>query len=317
MKRPFYKTFKPLLNNAIKVVLFFALFFTISLFSSSEVKATEKCYYTKANADVKCKCRKDQCRLSSFGAMPLLGTGTSGNPIADSATDIVSSKVGAYVYDCFDSNTGAVVDIKSAPYSQYSVSNYVQNLQLKTDQSDGGSFAPLVMDEFSNNINKKFVVANPVEPQYSSVCKSADGVAYWYYQGYFKDVMKGGSGSVGAFCSKPILVDRDLFGKTVNGTETSFGCLPNSINGVTAFILRLGLGIATLVGVLIILINLIKMVTSSTNPEAVAEARKKMISGIFTLLGLYLGLTILSIAGLQILDLGSFGGGLIKIFTGG
>jgi Na+-transporting methylmalonyl-CoA/oxaloacetate decarboxylase gamma subunit len=188
------------------------------------------------------------------------------------------------------------------------------------------------MDIFSVDVSRQLIPAgsvcriNPNDPQ---------GVASWYYPGYF-DVMRGvtpgdpgsstGNFFFGGVCGSlypntgdVIFVQTDLFGRPVGGTRTFFGCLPNSINGVTAFVVRLATGLGIALTFLIILINLIQIMSKSTNPDAVAEHRKKMQSAIITLIGLILSITILSIFGIQIIGFGNegFGGTIFRFFVGG
>jgi hypothetical protein len=287
-----------LFSSLLTFLAFFAFFSSLSLLVPSTVQAIEgpkSCGAWEEEADVKCRCRKDQCRLSMFENWNFFD-----------ARFWDSSKPNATQYHCFDN--GDTIDSKTAPYSYYSYDNYAEKLKLKTQPTD--KFPPLAIDAYSMNISKQFV------PE-GSVCKVSDGIGYWYYPAYAEKVMGVSSNSVGAKCENPALVSNDLFGNPVSGVETFFGCVPASINGLVAFVLRLGLGFGTVVGVLIVLVNLIKIVSSSANPDAVTEARKKMLSGITSLVGLYLALTLLSIAGLQILDLGNMGGSLLRLFTGG
>ncbi len=234
-------------------------------------------------------------------------------------------------YECFDISDKPLTN-SDAGYTKFQSAYYLEKLgydkyytqrfcEASGLNCTGGSIPdsvkqslpPYATDEFSLNSIQKFV---PV----GSVCRGIKGkVAYWYYPGYFNAISQNyqGTASPGGTCENPILVSRDLFGKPVNGTETFFGCLPNSINGLVAFVLRIGVAIATLVTVLVILINLIGIIASSANPESVTEKRKKMVTALSALIGLYLSLTIISILGLQILDLGNLGGGVLRLFTGG
>jgi hypothetical protein len=147
--------------------------------------------------------------------------------------------------------------------------------------------------------------------------------SYWFFDGYFDQTSGTVINSTGTCVDSdgvketPILVSQDLFGREATGTNTAFGCLPNSVNGIVAFVVRLVVGLAGGVALLVIIINLITIIASSNDPEKIAEARKKLTSAVVTFIVLLLSLTILSLLGLKILDLGGSGGSLLKIFTGG
>lgn len=252
------------------------------------------CNYERHLADTNCTCAINQCRLSIFDeTLWLSWRNKPGQPTKT-------------YYSCF--GEGQVVDVSKPPFSQYSYQYYIDRLGL-TEES-AATLPGAAMDVFNNNMNSQMIPNG-------SVCKVVGNVAYWYYKPYFDNVMMGGKYIPGAKCDRPILVTRDLFGNNVEGVSTFFGCIPVSVNGLVAFVLRIGLGLGTFVTILIVLINLIKIISTSTNPEVVTASRKKMFSAVFSLLLLYLSLTFLSLAGLQILDLGSAGGSLLRLFTGG
>jgi hypothetical protein len=292
----------PIRRRVLNFFIFFAILFLGFQTTVTPAKAAVQptCTATNERADVDCRCPKNMCRLSTFSS--------------DTRWWIDPSRIsspGSFTWSCVAA--GQTLS-NSGEFAQYNSEAYLANLKLTP--AAGQSIPKFFTDDFNNDLVQKYI------PE-KSICKGdpndPNGVAYWYYPLFFENVMKGGSGSA-TTCENgatPILVTRDLFGKPVRGVNTFFGCLPGSVNGAVAFVLRLGLGVATVVTVLIVLVNLIKMIGSSVNPDAVAEARKKMVSGIFSLLALYLTLTILSVIGLQILDLGTMGGSLLRVFTGG
>lgn len=149
-------------------------------------------------------------------------------------------------------------------------------------------------------------------------------IAYWFNPNYFdplvQDVDPNASADVigenASFCSPPLLTDRDLFNNEVSGTETFFGCLPNSVNGAVAFTVRIIFSFIGLIVMVIIFANLYKIITQSNNPEAIAESRKKALQALMIAFVIFFALTILSVLGLTILDLGTLSGSF-AIFTGG
>jgi hypothetical protein len=181
----------------------------------------------------------------------------------------------------------------------------------KPTSANKAFYEKFYVDEFNRLPNNQSI---PI----GAICKvtagatANEGYSYWYYPEYFKLV----GGSAENTCS-PILVKRDLFGKEVSGTPTFFGCLPNSTNGATAFFVRLATGMAGFITLLVAIINLLKIIGSSNNPDAIAEARKKMTGAVMTFIFLLASITILSILGLKVLDIGGIGGGIFRLFTGG
>lgn len=149
-----------------------------------------------------------------------------------------------------------------------------------------------------------------------SFCKyePTSGQAYWFYPGFAQSVTGGSNQFVTSTCSNPLFTSRDLFGNRVEGTTTVFGCLPNSINGFVAFVVRLITGFAFFVSLLIIIINFMQMMSNSTNPNIVKKSQENMQNAIFILLGIILGTVILEIVGIQILGINT---GVLNLFTGG
>lgn len=174
---------------------------------------------------------------------------------------------------------------------------------------EGKIYQKFLVDEFNHLPNNQNI------PQ-GAVCTvlERDGQSFAYWKIPLDDYF---GRDVDENTCDPLFTSVDLFGNEVDGTPTAFGCLPNSFNGLTAFIVRLASGLGTSTTFLIVLINLVKITMNSNNPEVVAESRKKMTSATMTLIGLIASLSILNILGLQILGIGGLGGGLLRIFTGG
>ncbi|MFW5720038.1 MAG: hypothetical protein ACOCXT_03370 [Candidatus Dojkabacteria bacterium] len=278
----------------VLIVLFIFSFFVSTGNSAQaiqECQTEEQATSAVESSDAACNCAPTQCRLSAFPL--ILGKG-----------QYVCVSPGTSVQSAPDASTFKYTDV-------YWFRNYTEDeLRLNRDLRD--DFPAVYMDEFSAEVQRRYIPAG-------AVCQLAEdkSVAYWYNPNYF-DIVDGDSNSLpGGQCMTPVLVETDLFGNSVRGTDTFFGCLPNSVNGAVAFAVRLASGVAGGLTVLVIIINLIKMMASSTNPDAVAAARKKLTSAIITLFGLFLSLTLISILGLQIIPLGDYGGGILTIFTGG
>lgn len=299
-------------KNAIKVSAFLLAFFfsftLISFLTASPVQAaTCGALDTKNRVggggygdfsfspDVNCRCAINECRLSrGFDNLYTCVTGgTSAN----------------------ESNTVQ----EGSQYDIYS-DNILLNRFLSGAKTEGKPIN-YYLDSFNQDVQRQIIP----EGSYCRVSPSDEnGVAYWYYPGYF-DIIQGrkpqepGDVATGGRCTDVVFVNKDLFNNTVEGTQTFFGCLPNSINGLVAFVIRLVTGLAIVIALLIILINFIQIIANSTNPDAIAEHQKRMNSAIFTLVGILLSITILSILGIQILYLGTegVGGSIFRLFVGG
>ena len=270
--------------------------------------------------DVGCTCRVNQCRLST------------GVKKYDGSTTIDSFENNSFI--CVPSTPGNTanppvlrVDGSTGKYGDLDVNAFSDSTYWKTligPQGTQGTINTVYfLDLFSADSTKQTV---PVGATCRTNPSDKDGTAYWFYPGYFS-VMQGkipdGQSNFttcgGENGSNILFSSQDLFGNTVSGTPTIFGCLPNSLNGFVAFIVRLVSGLSIAISFLIILINLIKIISSSTNPDAVAESQKKMAAAFFTLVGILLTVTILSIFGLQIIGFGNagLGGSLFRFFVGG
>lgn len=136
-----------------------------------------------------------------------------------------------------------------------------------------------------------------------AVCKLAsDGkTAYWSYNPY-KIINPGANSQISRAmaCENPLLSSQDLFGNQVLGTSTFFGCLPNSINGLTAFIVRLITGLAVFFNLLIILLNVAAVLGNPTTPDVIGAAQKRIINSILVLMGILFAIFFLRLFGIII-----------------
>ncbi|BDQ05081.1 MAG: hypothetical protein KatS3mg084_0599 [Candidatus Dojkabacteria bacterium] len=286
---------------------------------------------TQSN-DVACRCKKNQCRLSSMNADVLYVNSSNlsaadfdPNLIADGTvsetTALVVSMPGYVCIDGvekLDANTFRLGEEgNNQVLSNFTISNVYETLEtgsasLRADLDPKNS---VYVDVFADDVNRSSIPKG-------SFCKldPQSGVAYWYYPGYFSVIGLNPSGNSeifgpGGLCENVLFSSRDLFGQQITGTQTFFGCLPNSPNGLVAFIVRLITGLAVIITFLIILINLLQIISNSTNPDIVARAQKKMTSAIITLVVILFTITILNIIGIQIIGLDA--GGIFGLFTGG
>lgn len=269
--------------------------------------------------DVGCVCQINQCRLST-GVHTWYG-GNNTEAFEDNS------------FICIPSNTSAETNPptlqakgSSGTYGDLDITEFTDKTYWKSiigeQNLSGTQSTTYFLDLFSSDSTKQVV---PIGATCRTNANDAGGTAYWFYPGYF-DIMQGKAPSGNTFTScgnasgtNILFSNVDLFGNQVSGTQTLFGCLPNSLNGFVAFIVRLVSGLSVAIAFLIILINLVRIISSSTNPDAVAESQKKMAAAFFTLVGILLTITILSIFGLQIIGFGSegVGGALFRFFVGG
>ncbi len=327
------------MGRAHKSLFFVISFVVVSVLfggvSSSRVYAQSSLTVNACNTtgtqskDVVCRCRKNQCRLSSMSAMraeSVTYDGSSADPNLGANGSISGTTVTTYGpgYVCIDgvekldANTLRLGQSGNEyVLAQFTLSNVYRELgagaaSLRSDVDPKNS---VYVDMFADDINR-------VSIPKGSFCKldPQSGVAYWYYPGYFSVIGLNPSGNSeiygpGGLCENVLFSSKDLFGQQITGTQTFFGCLPNSPNGLVAFIVRLITGLAVFITFLIILINLLQIISNSTNPEIVVNSQKKMTSAIITLIGILFTLTILNIIGIQVIGLDA--AGIFSIFTGG
>lgn len=299
-------------NNLIKILTFLFVFTSVFLGYVTLAKPAQAetwsilCGDLPINnndeLDAFCTCPKMTCRLSRLG----FSNDFNGNDKKGQGTNRVLMKPGYYL--CV--SPGSVLDDSLNGASKY---KGCQDLDGKGCNEIYNQF---YVDEYSRLPNNQNIPKG-------AVCKIANGlapndprdVAYWYNPNYF-DTVDNQNTSAGLVQCTPLFVQKDIFGKPVTGVKTFFGCLPGSINGAIAFAVRLILGLTGFVTFIIILVNLLKIVANSTNPDVVADGRKKLTSAVVTFIVLLLSLTILNVVGLQLLDLGSFGGGVLNLVLG-
>jgi hypothetical protein len=270
-----------------------------------------------SSSDVRCRCAVNQCRLSTGGY--LIGS----TLISDKFACIQGYAVPEY-------RVGQNADLNdyldSKIYFNYGLlpTSVLLPTAVGLNQVEGKGH--LYTDLFAQESSQ---IAVP----YGAVCKTSisdpDGTAYWAYPAQFdilsgKDPDKNGSTFFGASgqClpgTKILFSNVDLFGNPVQGTQTFFGCLPNSFNGLTAFVARLVLGLSIIITVVIIAINFAVIVANNTSPDLINEKRKKMFSAFAVLIGILFSITILNIIGIQIIGLGAegIGGSIFSLFVGG
>lgn len=281
--------------------------------------------------DAYCRCPRTYCRLSvlgeaEYGGQDGQGQGTGRVLISHENYLCVAGTRNV------NANTRRVEDIPgSARYNGAAALDQVGFGSRATQEEERaineglgqavrGLAANFYVDEFNkmpNNQNIPKGAVCKITGENNTRTKRNTEQAYWYYPDYFNPARNSGAAVQMTECT-PILVSEDLFGdRNVVGVKTFFGCLPASQNGIIAFMVRLIVGVSGLITFIIILLNLLKIMANATNPDAIAESRKKLISATVTFIVLILSLSILNIVGLQILDLESYGGGVLRLFTGG
>lgn len=186
--------------------------------------------------------------------------------------------------------------------------NYINDKPVLSDDT--------ILQSFYTDAMSRLPTAQNVPIGAKCVVKKRNGLSYSFWQ--LPQELYFPNGGVDTICQgKVLFTSKDLFGDDVGGTPTAFGCLPNSFNGAITFVLRIAIAISAGVTLLIISINVIKIMSNSSNADAIAEGKKKIVGVLLTFVGLIGALTILNILGLQILGIGDIGGGLLRVFTGG
>lgn len=285
------------------------------------------------NVALGCRCKVSQCKLSFYTsktADPTVNIGTTPDITRDNAAFT------GYVFTCVEGashDNDMYLGLYDTTISQACQGPYGGNpsclepggvyqafereIQLTTrdqvylgiaeglykgyrDGSDGGAMTVFVNTASTNPLDYYLTPG--------SICVLSDeGYAYWYNPLYFRMVdseftdAKGRCGQSG-----PILTSTDLFGNKVTGTSTFFGCLPNSPNGLAAFIVRLVTGLAIFVTSVIIAVNIFIAMTRANIPDQVKAARKRIITAFITLFGMIFGIVILDISGVTILGIDTF-----------
>lgn len=280
------------------------------------------CGGTIGERDVKCRCPINSCRLSNDSEYSCILGSVNMNYYLGKDTDLLNyTDIDAY------KKLFGVEPLKDDRVRQ------AESIDEQMELYNQYASKTLYIDIFNANGTQAMIPAG-------SYCKlhpsDPNGVAYWYYPGYFytlqgRDYLSelqssGGIGNVavGAACGgvpgeRILFTDTDLFGNKVTGTKTFFGCLPNSPNGITAFLVRLITGLAIFVTLIIAGINLILIIGNPTNPDLIQKSQKRMFAAITTLIGILFTITILNIVGIQIIGFGSdgIGGSIFRFFVGG
>ena len=117
------------------------------------------------------------------------------------------------------------------------------------------------------------------------------------------------------FSSTTPLISSDLFGNTTMGVQTALGCLPGSINGVFAVILRISIGISSVVLFLLIIMNAITIMGSKNDPNKIKVASGNISKGVLSIFIIIFSVFILNFIGVKIIPLGSLGGSNIEQLT--
>ena len=92
-----------------------------------------------------------------------------------------------------------------------------------------------------------------------------------------------------------------------NGIWTAVGCIEKSTEGIVTKIMRVGLGIAGGIALLMILVASFKFSTSQGEPKSISEAKEIMQAAVIGLLFIIFSVTILQFIGVTILRIPGFG----------
>ena len=96
--------------------------------------------------------------------------------------------------------------------------------------------------------------------------------------------------------------------------ETGIGCVPTSASGLANFLVRLIVGIAGGVALLLLIIGGAQFIASSGDPDSLDEAKEKITAAVSGILLIIFSLLVLKVIGVDILGLPGFdslpGGGL-------
>lgn len=268
-------------------------------------QGVRKCsFFRQPEGDFKCRCQLNECRLSRDNKYFCVKSA----PSIDSPD--------AQVLPIYEHKDKIKVPGKGDPV-------FLEASKLFLLSNDESFYAAMGINYGDlNNLKKMtyidFLVFDGTRGSIpmGSFCKyePTSGQAYWFYPG-FAESITGGSGTLlTSKCSDPLFTSVDLFGKKIDGTVTFFGCLPNSINGVVAFVVRLFTGISLFVTLLIIVINFVQMMANPNNSNIIQKSQTNIKNAITVLLGIITGTLILELVGIQILGISS---GILSLFTGG
>ena len=293
------------------------------------------CRVSREYAHSVCKCEINQCRLSTYGASLddqlgrfLISAGAASalflGPVGALAglgllaiyvgSELSGSLASSYICVSNDQdNNGVNVDINELKkYGFVLAKVHVVPPSVRTDHPD--QFWEDWEDALKNTewfaeskITVEYLKDDFANPGFGNliptdaVCKLAsDGkTAYWSYNPYkIINPQANSQISRAMMCENPLLSSQDLFGNQVFGTSTFFGCLPNSINGLTAFIVRLVTGLAVFLNLLIILLNVASILGNPTTPDVIGASQKRIINSILVLMGIIFAIFFLRLFGI-------------------
>lgn len=256
------------------------------------------------NYDFICRCPKDHCRLSVIRDWGDRLRGQGWDSLFTCIKGATNPQEAFFLPEKFSDNDPEVNFLK-----HFKVTNLYDEVNFDASLLDQvGSIT--YMDQFSFDPVRSSV---PI----GSYCRldPKTGTAYWYYSGFAKDVTRNPDRFLASsLCNDPLFASKDLFGNTVTGTQTFFGCLPNSTNGLVAFLVRLLTGLSVFITLLIIFVNLIIAMSNVTDSSEIQQSQERIRTAVMVLIGIFFAMFLLEVIGIQILGLG---GGLLNLFLGG
>lgn len=98
--------------------------------------------------------------------------------------------------------------------------------------------------------------------------------------------------------------------------ETGIGCIPTDAPGLAAFLVKLIVGIAGGVALLLLIIGGAQFIASGGDPDSLDEAKEKITAAVSGILLIIFSLLVLKVIGVDILGLPGFedlGGGGLKL----
>jgi len=96
--------------------------------------------------------------------------------------------------------------------------------------------------------------------------------------------------------------------------DTGIGCVPYNAPDLAAFIVRIVVGIAGGIALLLLIAGGVQFVSSGGDPDSIDEAKQRITAAVSGLLLIIFSLVVLKVIGVDILDLPGFdpsGGGVI------
>lgn len=91
-----------------------------------------------------------------------------------------------------------------------------------------------------------------------------------------------------------------------DGIETGLGCISTDPTGLVEDVLRIAIGVASGIAMLLLIAGAFKVLTSSGDPKSVMEGKETITSAIAGLLLILLSVAILNIIGFNILGIPFF-----------